>query len=115
MKGIFSAIMGLSVFIGQLAAQTAVASQGSTLKVEGTKGLKFSGICVSTTDPMIKRSFEGAVPMSVSFDAKIERCSVEKPADGKGELILEFFHKEKLLVSQKFGGPTIGIQFVIPW
>ncbi len=116
MKTAFSLVFGAFVAMGSLWAQTpSLTPSDSTLKIEGTKGLKFSGVCVSTSDPQVKRSFEGAVPMTVSFNAKIERCSVEKSADHKGEVILEFFHKEKMLVSQKFGGPTIGIQFVIPW
>ena len=90
-----------------------MAEEGVSIKVEGTPGVKFLGVCVSA-DPAKQKNISGTIPAEIDLDLHFQKCSLS--AEGKsGEVIVRLFQNRKLVKENQFSSPSAGIEFVLPW
>ncbi len=90
-----------------------IANEGASIKVEGTPGVKFLGICVSA-DSAKEKKIAGTIPAEIDLDLHFQKCSLS--AEGKqGDVIVRLFQNRKLVKENQFSSPSAGIEFVLPW
>jgi hypothetical protein len=85
----------------------------TSLKIEGTPGTKFMGICASADSPQQQRKIEGVVPAEIDLNINLQKCSIK--SEGKsGKIIVRLFQNRRLIHQDQMDAPFAGIEFSIP-
>lgn len=96
-----------------LVSGSVMAEEGASIKVEGTPGVKFLGVCVSA-DPAKQKNISGTTPAEIDLDLHFQKCSLS--AEGKsGEVVVRLFQNRKLVKENQFSSPSVGFEFILPW
>jgi hypothetical protein len=84
----------------------------TTLKMEGTSGIRIFGFCVST-DKAEERKFDGVTPAEVHFDTTIQSCKIS--SEGKESPVkFRVFQNRNFVTERELHAPVSGLEIVIP-